>query len=131
MLRALALEFYERQRETILRELEKLHFEVEKKGPRGALFGRENEQTKTLIKIVASYNSLMIDLVSKLRVIDRMKPGDPTWIQARYHSMCKSLLEEFELNECFLNLNFKLELIQHNTKVLLLTDDFVDFVMKV
>ncbi|KAI9917087.1 hypothetical protein PsorP6_018069 [Peronosclerospora sorghi] len=32
--------------------------------------------------------------------------------------MCKSLLEEFELNERFLNLNFKLELIQHNTKVL-------------
>ncbi|KAI9917709.1 hypothetical protein PsorP6_012387 [Peronosclerospora sorghi] len=114
-----ALEFYERQCETILREFEKLNSDVEKKGPRGALFGRENEQTKRLFKIVASNNTLLIDLVSKLRVIDRKKPGDPAWSQARYHSMWESLLEEFELNERFQNLNFKLELIQHNTKFFL------------
>ncbi|KAI9922943.1 hypothetical protein PsorP6_001197 [Peronosclerospora sorghi] len=72
----------------------------------------------------------MIDLVSKLRVIERMKPGDPACIQSRCHSMCESLMEEFELNERFLNPNFKIELIQHNTKVLLLTNNFLDFVMK-
>ncbi|RMX65037.1 hypothetical protein KXD40_006489 [Peronospora effusa] len=112
-----ALEFYERQCETILCEFEKLNTDVEKKGPRGALFGRENEQTKRLFKIVASNNTLLIDLVSKLRVIDRKRPGDPAWSQTRYHNMWESLLEEFELNERFQNLNFKLELIQHNTKV--------------
>ncbi|ETI37420.1 hypothetical protein F441_16407 [Phytophthora nicotianae CJ01A1] len=114
-----ALEFYERQCETILREFEKLNTDVEKKGPRGALFGRENEQTKRLFKIVASNNTLLIDLVSKLRVIDRKRPGDPAWSQTRYHNMWESLLEEFELNERFQNLNFKLELIQHNTKFFL------------
>jgi uncharacterized Rmd1/YagE family protein len=112
-----ALEFYERQCETILSEFEKLNTDVEKKGPRGALFGRENEQTKRLFKIVASNNTLLIDLVSKLRVIDRKRPGDPAWSQTRYHNMWESLLEEFELQERFQNLNFKLELIQHNTKV--------------
>lgn len=112
-----ALEFYERQCETILREFEKLNTDVEKNGPRGALFGRENEQTKRLFKIVASNNTLLIDLVSKLRVIDRKRPGDPAWSQTRYHNMWESLLEEFELHERFQNLNFKLELIQHNTKV--------------
>ncbi|KAI9917355.1 hypothetical protein PsorP6_012924 [Peronosclerospora sorghi] len=106
-------------RETILREFEKLNFDVKKKGSRCALFGRENEQTKMLFKIVASNNSPMIDLESKLRVIDRMKSGDPAWIQARHHGMCKSLLEEFKLNERLLNLNFKLEFIQHNTKFFL------------
>ncbi|CAI5742184.1 unnamed protein product [Hyaloperonospora brassicae] len=114
-----ALEFYERQCETILREFEKLNTDVEKNGPRGALFGRENEQTKSLFKIVASNNTLLIDLVSKLRVIDRKRPGDPAWSQTRYHNMWESLLEEFELNERFQNLNFKLELIQHNTKFFL------------
>uniref|UniRef100_M4BVL5 DUF155 domain-containing protein n=1 Tax=Hyaloperonospora arabidopsidis (strain Emoy2) TaxID=559515 RepID=M4BVL5_HYAAE len=114
-----ALEFYERQCETILCEFEKLNTDVEKKGPRGALFGRENEQTRSLFKIVASNNTLLIDLVSKLRVIDRKRPGDPAWSQARYHNMWESLLEEFELNERFQNLNFKLELIQHNTKFFL------------
>ncbi|KAL8010692.1 hypothetical protein Plhal710r2_c058g0167771 [Plasmopara halstedii] len=114
-----ALEFYERQCETILREFEKLNTDVEKNGPRGALFGRENEQTKRLFKIVASNNTLLIDLVSKLRVIDRKRPGDPAWSQTRYHNMWESLLEEFELNERFQNLNFKLELIQHNTKFFL------------
>ncbi|TDH70328.1 hypothetical protein CCR75_003992 [Bremia lactucae] len=114
-----ALEFYERQCETILSEFEKLNTDVEKKGPRGALFGRENEQTKRLFKIVASNNTLLIDLVSKLRVIDRKRPGDPAWSQTRYHNMWESLLEEFELNERFQNLNFKLELIQHNTKFFL------------
>ncbi|CAH0518770.1 unnamed protein product [Peronospora belbahrii] len=114
-----ALEFYERQCETILCEFEKLNTDVEKKGPRGALFGRENEQTKRLFKIVASNNTLLIDLVSKLRVIDRKRPGDPAWSQTRYHNMWESLLEEFELNERFQNLNFKLELIQHNTKFFL------------
>ncbi|KAG7396957.1 hypothetical protein PHYBOEH_001470 [Phytophthora boehmeriae] len=88
-----ALEFYERQCETILSEFEKLNTDVEKKGPR--------------------------DLVSKLRVIDRKRPGDPAWSQTRYHNMWESLLEEFELNERFQNLNFKLELIQHNTKFFL------------
>ncbi|RLN97679.1 hypothetical protein BBJ28_00019714 [Nothophytophthora sp. Chile5] len=112
-----ALEFYERQCETILSEFERLNTDVEKKGPRGALFGRENQQTKKLFKIVASNNTLLIDLVSKLRVIDRKRPGDPAWSQTRYHNMWESLLEEFELNERFQNLNFKLELIQHNTKV--------------
>ncbi|KAL4139649.1 hypothetical protein PRIC2_003144 [Phytophthora ramorum] len=114
-----ALEFYERQCETILSEFERLNTDVEKKGPRGALFGRENEQTKRLFKIVASNNTLLIDLVSKLRVIDRKRPGDPAWSQTRYHNMWESLLEEFELNERFQNLNFKLELIQHNTKFFL------------
>ncbi|KAE9025741.1 hypothetical protein PR003_g11612 [Phytophthora rubi] len=114
-----ALEFYERQCETILREFERLNTDVEKKGPRGALFGRENEQTKRLFKIVASNNTLLIDLVNKLRVIDRKRPGDPAWSQTRYHNMWESLLEEFELNERFQNLNFKLELIQHNTKFFL------------
>jgi uncharacterized Rmd1/YagE family protein len=55
--------------------------------------------------------------VSKLRVIDRKRPGDVAWSHTRYHNMWETLLEEFELNERFNNLNFKLELIQHNTKV--------------
>ena len=47
------------------------------------------------------------------------RPGDAAWDSSRYHSMWESLREEFELNERFSNLNFKLELIQHNTKFFL------------
>lgn len=118
-----ALEYYERQIEAILSEFEKLNSSVEKNGPKGALFDigfgeqTERQQHKKLFKIVATNNALMIDLVSKLRVIDRKRPGDAAWSHTRYHTMWESLLEEFELNERFNNLNFKLELIQHNTKV--------------
>lgn len=118
-----ALEYYERQIEAILSEFEKLNASVEKNGPKGALFDigfgeqTERQQHKKLFKIVATNNALMIDLVSKLRVIDRKRPGDAAWSHTRYHTMWESLLEEFELNERFNNLNFKLELIQHNTKV--------------
>lgn len=124
MAQTVALEHYERQVEAILTEFEKLNTSVEKNGPRGALFGigigdkqTEAQQHKKLFKIVATNNTLLIDLVSKLRVIDRKRPGDAAWSHTRYHSMWESLLEEFELNERFNNLNFKLELIQHNTKV--------------
>lgn len=124
MAQTVALEHYERQIEAILTEFEKLNTSVEKNGPRGALFGlgigdkqTEHQQHKKLFKIVATNNTLLIDLVSKLRVIDRKRPGDAAWSHTRYHNMWESLLEEFELNERFNNLNFKLELIQHNTKV--------------
>ncbi|TYZ62145.1 hypothetical protein PybrP1_009616 [[Pythium] brassicae (nom. inval.)] len=126
MAQTVALEHYERQIEAILTEFEKLNTAVEKNGPRGALFGlgigdkmTERQQHKKLFKIVATNNTLLIDLVSKLRVIDRKRPGDPAWSHTRYHTMWESLLEEFELNERFNNLNFKLELIQHNTKFFL------------
>lgn len=121
-----ALEHYERQIEAILSEFEKLNTAVEKKGPRGALFGigigdkqTERQQHKKLFKIVATNNTLLIDLVSKLRVIDRKRPGDAAWSYTRYHTMWESLVEDFELNERFNNLNFKLEIIQHNTKFFL------------
>jgi uncharacterized Rmd1/YagE family protein len=122
MAQTVALEHYERQVEAILTEFEKLNSAIEKHGPGSALFGlgdnrKERQQNKKLFKIVATNNTLLIDLVSKLRVIDRKRPGDPAWSHTRYHSMWESLLEEFELNERFNNLNFKLELIQHNTKV--------------
>ncbi|CAK4085014.1 unnamed protein product [Aphanomyces euteiches] len=120
-----ALEHYERQVDAILAEFEKLNTLVEKKGPQTALFGltflgtqsTEREQHRKLFQIVATNNTLLIDLVSKLRVIDRKRPGDAAWSHTRYHNMWEILLEEFELNERFNNLNFKLELIQHNTKV--------------
>ncbi|OQR89338.1 hypothetical protein THRCLA_09787 [Thraustotheca clavata] len=122
-----ALEHYERQVEAILAEFEKLNTLVEKKGPQTALFGlswsgiesTEKEQHRKLFQIVATNNTLLIDLVSKLRVIDRKRPGDAAWSHTRYHNMWETLLEEFELNERFNNLNFKLELIQHNTKFFL------------
>ncbi|KDO27006.1 hypothetical protein SPRG_07718 [Saprolegnia parasitica CBS 223.65] len=122
-----ALEHYERQVEAILAEFEKLNTLVEKKGPQTALFGlswsgaetTEKEQHRKLFQIVATNNTLLIDLVSKLRVIDRKRPGDAAWTHTRYHNMWETLLEEFELSERFNNLNFKLELIQHNTKFFL------------
>lgn len=129
MAQTVALEHYERQIEAILNEFEKLNTSVEKNGPRGALFGlgigdkrTERQQHKKLFQIVATNNTLLIDLVSKLRVIDRKRPGDAAWSHTRYHNMWESLLEEFELNERFNNLNFKLELIQHNTKVYMFVD---------
>ncbi|KAJ0398758.1 hypothetical protein P43SY_009826 [Pythium insidiosum] len=121
-----AMEHYERQIEAILSEFEKLNTAVERNGPRGALFGigigdkqTERQQHKKLFQIVATNNTLLIDLVSKLRVIDRKRPGDAAWSHTRYHTMWESLVEDFELSERFNNLNFKLELIQHNTKFFL------------
>lgn len=121
-----ALEHYERQVDAILAEFERLNSVVQKHGGGSSLnfnwfrkLGRENDQQKKLFEIVATNNTLLIDLVNKLRVIDRKRPGDAAWDHTRYHSMWETLLEEFELNERFNNLNFKLELIQHNTKFFL------------
>nr|CCA20086.1 conserved hypothetical protein [Albugo laibachii Nc14] len=125
-----ALEHYERQIEAILTEFEDLNAAVERRqGPRrsspfflGNLLGSkqtEQQHYRQLFEIVATNNTLLIDLVSKLRVIDRKRPGDAEWSHTRYHQMWETLLEEFELNERFNNLNFKLELIQHNTKFFL------------
>lgn len=125
MAQTVALEHYERQVEAILSEFERLNTSVERNGPRGSLFGSvglggkqtERQQNQKLFQIVATNNTLLIDLVSKLRVIDRKRPGDAAWSYTRYHNMWESLVQDFELNERFNNLNFKLELIQHNTKV--------------
>ena len=126
-----ALEHYERQVDAILAEFEHLNTKVAKTNAMEVEFNlanstpvkyfqrrrREKEHHRKLFQIVATNNTLLIDLVNKLRVIDRKRPGEAAWEHTRYHRMWENLLEEFELNERFNNLNFKLELIQHNTKV--------------
>jgi len=69
-----------------------------------------------LFKVVAQNNSLFIDMVSKLGVMDR---SDTAWNFSQYENIYQGMKEEFELDNRFEHIEFKLNMIQQNTKFFL------------
>lgn len=70
----------------------------------------------TLFQVVARNNSLFIDMVGKLGIKDR---SDTAWHLSQYEGLHEGMRKEFDLDERFRNVEFKLDLIQQNAKFFL------------
>lgn len=70
----------------------------------------------TLFQVVARNNSLFIDMVGRLGIKDR---SDTAWHLSQYEGLHEGMRKEFELDERFRHIEFKLNLIQQNAKFFL------------
>jgi uncharacterized Rmd1/YagE family protein len=70
----------------------------------------------TLFKTVAQNNSIFIDMISKIRLKDR---SETAWSITKYETIHYGLKAEFELDERFDQIEYKLSLIQDNAKFFL------------
>ncbi len=70
----------------------------------------------SLFKTVAQNNSIFIDMISKIGIKDR---SDTVWNMTKYETIHYGLKEEFEIEDRFQNIEFKLNLIQKNAKFFL------------
>ncbi|GMH50593.1 hypothetical protein TrRE_jg11400 [Triparma retinervis] len=102
-----ALDYYYVVVDNMLSSFEDLNSTVEKTGTFSAM------EKERLFKIVAENNSIFIGMVSKLGLLER---SDTAWNHSSYVGAWEGMREEFELKERFENLEFKLNLIQHNTR---------------
>ncbi len=67
-------------------------------------------------KVVAQNNSLFIDMVAKLGIKDR---SDTAWNMSQYERIHEGMKSEFEIDNRFEHIEFKLNLIQQNAKFFL------------
>jgi Uncharacterised ACR, YagE family COG1723 len=66
-----------------------------------------------LFKTIAQNHIIFNDMISKLRIKDR---SDTAWNLTRYESTWYGMRDEFEMDERFENMEFKLKLIEQNAK---------------
>ena len=69
-----------------------------------------------LFRIVAQNNSIFIDMISRVRLKDR---SDTAWNMIKYETIHYGMKEEFEIDDRFSHIEFKLNLIQQNSKFFL------------
>ena len=88
----------------------RLNNSVEKTGMFSAM------EKKSLFRLVAQNNTMFTDVISKIGLLER---SDAAWQFASHSHVWEGLREEFDLEDRFKHLEFKLNLIQHNTKFFL------------
>jgi uncharacterized Rmd1/YagE family protein len=69
-----------------------------------------------LFRTVAQNNSIFIDMISRVRIKDR---SDTAWNLSKYEKIHYGMKEEFEIDDRFQHIEFKLNLIQQNAKFFL------------
>ena len=103
MAQTVALDSFNVTVEGLLGAMEKLNTNIKKNGM------ISNSERENLFKVVASSNSLFNDMLTELRVKER---SDTAWNFAEYDRVYEVLKEEFEVDERFSHVTFKLNLIQ-------------------
>lgn len=79
--------------------------------------GRFTDMEKTgLFRVVAQNNSIFIDMISKLGIKER---SDTAWNLSAFTEVYEGMKEEFEIEQRFDNIEFKLDMIQQNAKFFL------------
>jgi len=69
-----------------------------------------------LFRTVAQNNSIFIDMISRVRLKDR---SDTAWNLVKYENIHYGMKDEFEIDDRFDQIDFKLNLIQQNAKFFL------------
>lgn len=69
-----------------------------------------------LFRAVAQNNSIFIDMVSKVGIKDRI---DTAWNMSQYEDISEGMRQEFDIDQRFEHIEFKLNLIQQNAKFFL------------
>lgn len=105
MSQTVALDYYNVTVEELLEALEQINENVRKNGRIA------NYEKEALFKVVAQSNSIFNDMLTKVRVKER---SDTAWNNAQYDRVYEGMKEEFELDERFSHVVFKLNLIQQN-----------------
>jgi uncharacterized Rmd1/YagE family protein len=70
-------------------------------------------EKNSLFRVIAQNNSIFIDMTSKLGIKDR---SDTAWNLSQYDRVHTGLKSEFEIEDRFENIEFKLDMIQQNAK---------------
>jgi len=105
-----ALDWHNDTVDELLANFSSVNSSVERTG------GFTSMERHTLFQVVARNNSLFIDMVAKLGIKDR---SDTAWHLSQYEGLHEGMRKEFDLDERFRNVEFKLDLIQQNAKFFL------------
>ncbi|KAL7544234.1 hypothetical protein ACHAWF_007612 [Thalassiosira exigua] len=105
-----ALDWHNDTVDELLANFSRVNSSVERTG------GFTNVERHTLFQVVARNNSLFIDMVGKLGIKDR---SDTAWHLSQYEGLHEGMRKEFDLDERFRDIEFKLDLIQQNAKFFL------------
>lgn len=110
MAQTVALDTYNDIVDDVLSEFFKINQDVTKTGKFRA------SDRDFLYKTVAQNNMIFVDMISKIRIKDR---SDTAWNQTQYEPIHYQMKDEFEIDDRFDQIEFKLNLIQQNAKFFL------------
>ncbi|EFJ10093.1 hypothetical protein SELMODRAFT_128756, partial [Selaginella moellendorffii] len=106
---SIALDHYTRSIDEMLNTFGELNRHME-------LTGTFKMQRKALFKLVAAANAALADAILRLGLLER---SDAAWQSARYDRIWEHMRGDFELDDRFESLEFKIGIIQHNVKFFL------------
>eukprot|EP01084_Bolivina_argentea_P040487 74824_1 len=110
MAQSVALDHYQQEGDKMLDIFTLMNSSVERTGVFTAM------EKKNLFMLIAQNITVTINIIKKLRLFEK---NETAWKDAELHQIWEGLREEFELESRFKNLEFVLQLIQHNTKFFL------------
>mmetsp|Transcript_14655 Transcript_14655/g.19128 ORF Transcript_14655/g.19128 Transcript_14655/m.19128 type:complete len:407 (+) Transcript_14655:180-1400(+) len=110
MSQTVALDSYNIIVNELLEVMERINSSIKKNGM------ISSDEKENLFKVIAQSNTLFNDILTKLRVKER---SDTAWNHVEYDRVLEGMKEEFELDERFNHVTFKLNLIQQNVKFFL------------
>ncbi|KAG8055302.1 hypothetical protein GUJ93_ZPchr0001g31557 [Zizania palustris] len=101
---SIALDHYIRQVDDMVEEFTEINRVMEKTGD-------FTMQRKKLFQLVGKANSNLADVIIRLGLFDR---SEIAWKNSNYAQILEYLREEYELNQRFGSLDFKLKFVEHN-----------------
>lgn len=110
MAQSVALDHYSVKVDAMLDTFTRLNSSVEKTGVFSAL------QKQSLFRLVALNNTLFTDVIAKIGLLER---SETAWKNREYTEIWEGLRDEFEVEDRFEKIEFKLNLVQLNTKFFL------------
>lgn len=110
MAQSVALDHYSVKVDAMLETFTRLNSSVEKTGVFSAL------EKHSLFRLVALNNTLFTEIISKIGLLER---SETAWKNVVYTQIWEGLRDEFEVEDRFQKMEFKLNLVQLNTKFFL------------
>jgi uncharacterized Rmd1/YagE family protein len=110
MAQSIALDSYNDTVDDLLANFEKINGKVTSSGNLSTI------DRDKMFRIVARNNSIFIEMVSRVGIKDRM---DTAWNLSQYEDIHDGMREEFDIDQRFEHIEFKLNLIQQNAKFFL------------
>jgi len=107
---SVALDHYAAKADAMLEAFTRLNSSVERTGVFSAL------EKRSLFRLVALNNTLFTDVIAKIGILER---SNTAWKYLQYADIWEGLQDEFEIRDRFWKIEFKLNLIQQNSKFFL------------
>ena len=107
---SVALDHYAAKTDAMLEAFTRLNSSVERTGVFSAL------EKRSLFRLVALNNTLFTDVIAKIGILER---SNTAWKYLQYADVWEGLQDEFEIRDRFWKIEFKLNLIQQNSKFFL------------